>query len=118
MYSTCKDLLNAMNRNDDKCLILLAKTTFNIFSHYMSMKRSKNSGVYLYAPSYGGIRSALTHMCRVSGQEMDQLFKKELYQFMSGMKRVIDSNKSQYEISIEEGKKTTSFLIIWIYEKD
>ena len=62
MRAACKYALNAMCRNDDNCPILLEKMTFNIFSHYMSMKESKNSGVYLSATIYGGIRSALTHM--------------------------------------------------------
>ena len=109
MRATCKDAINAMNRNDDNCPILLAKMTFNIFSHYMSMKRSKNSGVYLSTTSYGGIRSALTHMYCVSGKDMYQGFKKELSQFMSGIRRVIDSNKRQYGISINEGKKAMGF---------
>ena len=47
MRAICKYALNAMNINDDNCPILLAKNAFNIFSHYMSMKTSKNSGVYL-----------------------------------------------------------------------
>ena len=48
MRATCKYVINAMNRNDDECPILMAKMTFNIFSHYMLMEKSKNSGVYLY----------------------------------------------------------------------
>ena len=43
MRVTCKDELKAINRSDDNCPILLKKMTFNIFSHYMSMKKSKNS---------------------------------------------------------------------------
>ena len=39
MRATCKDALNAFNRNDDNCTILLKKMTFNLFSHYMSMKK-------------------------------------------------------------------------------
>ena len=72
MHATSKYALNAMNRNDDNCPILLVKMTFNIFSHYMSMKSSNNSGVYLSATSYGGIRIEITHMYRVSGNEMYQ----------------------------------------------
>ena len=109
MCATCKDALKSINRNDDKCPILLAKMTFNILSHYMSMKKSKKSRVYLSATRYGGIRSALNHLYRVSGKYMDQVFKKELYQFMSGMKRLISSNKRQDGISLEEGKKAMSF---------
>ena len=109
IHTTCKAAFKAIKRNDDNCPILLTKITFNIFSCYMSMKKSKNSRLYLSATSYGGIRSALTHLYRVSVKEMDKLFKKELSQFMSGMKRVIASNKRQYGISIEEVDKATSF---------
>ena len=48
-------------------------------------------------------------MYRVSGKEMDQGFKKELSQFMSGIKRLIASNNRQDGISIKEGKKAMSF---------
>ena len=61
--------------------------------------------MYLSATSYRGIRSSPTHIYRVSGKDMDQGSKKELYQLMSGMKRVIDSNKRQDGISLEEGNK-------------
>ena len=49
MHATCKDAINAINRNDDNCPILLNKMTFDLFSHCMSMKKSENSGVYLSA---------------------------------------------------------------------
>ena len=39
MRAASKDALNAINRNDDNCPILLKKMTFNLFSHYMSMKK-------------------------------------------------------------------------------
>ena len=48
-------------------------------------------------------------MYSVSGKDTDQGFKKKLYQFMSGMKRVIASNKRQDRISLNEGKKAMSF---------
>ena len=57
------------------------------------MKKSKKPGVYLSATSSGGICSALAHLFSVSGKDVDQGFKKELYQFMLRMKRVIASNK-------------------------
>ena len=37
--ATCKDALKAINRNDDNCPILLEKMTFNLFSHYIPMKK-------------------------------------------------------------------------------
>ena len=45
----------------------------------------------------------------MSGKDMDQGFKKELSQFILETKRVIASNKRQYWISLEEGKKAIIF---------
>ena len=42
MRATCKDALNAININDDKCPILLERTTLNIFSYYTSIKKVRN----------------------------------------------------------------------------
>ena len=39
MCATCKAVLKAIHRDDDNCPILLEKMTFNLFSHYMSMKK-------------------------------------------------------------------------------
>ena len=39
MCATYKSVLKAININDDNYPILLKKMTFNIFSHYMSMKK-------------------------------------------------------------------------------
>ena len=100
MQATCKYLIKAINRNDDNCPILMEKITFDLFSHYTSMKKIKKSGVYLSATIYEGIRSALTSLYRASGNDMDQLFKKELSYFILVMKRVIASNKKQYGISL------------------
>ena len=50
-------------------------------------------------------------MYRVSGKDMDQGFKKEISQFMSGMKILIASNKRQDGISLEEGNKAMSFYV-------
>ena len=62
MRATCKDSLKAINRNNDNCPILMEKITFNLFSNYMSIKKGKNSGVYIYATSYRDIHIALTHL--------------------------------------------------------
>ena len=109
MCATCKSGLKGINRNGDNCPILLEKMIFNLFSHYMSMKKSKNSVVYPSASSYGCIRSALTHMYRVSGKYMDQEFRKELSQPMSVMKRAIASNSRQSGISLNELNKAIIF---------
>ena len=70
--ATCKDALKAINRNDDNCPILLEKMTFNLFSHYIPMRKSKILGVYLSATNYVGIYSALTHLYRASENNTDQ----------------------------------------------
>ena len=68
---------------------------FNVFSHYMSTKKSEKFGGYLSDTSYGGLRSPLTHLHRMSGKTMDGEFKKELSQFMSGMKIVVTAHKRE-----------------------
>ena len=107
MRATCKDTINAINRNDDNCPIILEKMTFNLFYHYMSIEKGKNPGVYISVNRYGGIRSALTHLYQVSEEDMDQGFKKELSQMV--IMRVISYNKRKYGINLEEGKNTMSF---------
>ena len=39
--ATCKDALKAINRNDDNCPILLEKMTFNLFYHYIPIKKKE-----------------------------------------------------------------------------
>ena len=62
MRATYKSERKSINRNDDNCPILLEKMKFDLFSHYIPMKKSKHSGVYLSTASYGGIHSELTHI--------------------------------------------------------
>ena len=109
MRASCKAALNAMNKSDDNCPIVLEKMTFNLFSDYMSTKKSKKSGGYLSATSYGGIRSALTHLYRRSGKTMEEDFRKDISQFMSAMKRVLAANKRETGATLEEGKRAMSF---------
>ena len=93
MRATCEDALEEVNRSDKNFPIVLDKLTFNVFSHYMSTKKSKKYGGYLSATSYCRVRSSLTNLYRVSGKTMGGGFKKELYKFMPGMKRVVAANK-------------------------
>ena len=92
MCATCKATLEEVNKSDNNCSIVLDKITFNIFSHYMSTKKSKKSGRYLSDTSYDGVQSPLTNMYCMSGKTMDVELNKELYQFILGMKRVVASN--------------------------
>ena len=43
MCATCEADLEEVNRSDDNYPVVLEKLTFNIFSHYMSTKKSKKS---------------------------------------------------------------------------
>ena len=74
--ATFKATLEEVNESDDNCSIVLKKITFDVFSHYMSIKISKNSGGYLSATRYGGVWSALTHLYCMSGKTMDGELKK------------------------------------------
>ena len=108
MRAACKAALEKVNKSDNNCPIVPEKMTFNFFSHYMSTKKSKKSGGYLSTASYCGVRSSLTHLYPMSGKTMDGELKKELYQFMSGIKRVVASNKRESGASLDEWKKAMS----------
>ena len=41
---TCKDALEEVNRSKNNYPIVIGKLKFNVFSHYMSTKKSKNYG--------------------------------------------------------------------------
>ena len=75
MCDTCKTVLEEVNKSDYKCPILLEKTTFNVFSHYKSTKKSKKSRGYLSSTSYGGFICALTHLYCMSGKTMNREFE-------------------------------------------
>ena len=59
---TCKAALEEVNRSNDNFPLVLEKLTLNVFSHYILTKKSKESGGYLSATSYGEFRSYLTHL--------------------------------------------------------
>ena len=74
--ATFKADMEEVNRSNDKCPIFLEKLTFNVFSHYMSTKKSKNSGGYLYDNRYGGVRSSFTNMyCMIRKTMEEGVFK-------------------------------------------
>ena len=111
MCATCKADLEEVNRSYNNCPIVLEKLTFNVFSHYMLTKNSKNSGGYLSATSYGEVRSSLTHVYRISGKTVDGGFKKELSQSMSGIKIVVAANKRESGASLDKGKRAMRFEV-------
>ena len=69
---TCKSALEDINRSNKKCPIVIQKMTFNIFSDYIPNKKSKKSGGYLSANSYGGVWSTLTRLYCVNGKTMER----------------------------------------------
>ena len=62
--------LEEVRKSDDNCPIVLDKMTFNVFYHCMSTKKSEKYGRYISTTSYGGVRSSLTHLYRMSGKTM------------------------------------------------
>ena len=68
--ANCKSDLKEINRSNDNCPIVLDNMKFNIFSDYMSTKKSNKSGGYLYANRYGGVRSAHTDLYGMIGNTM------------------------------------------------
>ena len=72
---TCKAALEEFIIGDNNCPIVLEKMTFNVFSPYISTKKSRKYGVYLSDTSYFGVRSSLTHLYRMSGKTMDKDLK-------------------------------------------
>ena len=74
MRATCKTALEEVNKSNDSCPIVLEKMTFNVFSHYMSTKKSKNSGGYLSDKSYGGLQISLTRLYCISDKTVDVEF--------------------------------------------
>ena len=76
MCATCRDDIEKVNKSDNNRPSVLEKLTLNVFFHYMSTKKSKKSGGYHSATSYGGVQSPLTHMYLMSGKTIDGEFKK------------------------------------------
>ena len=63
--------MEEVNKSNNNFPIVLEKMTFNVFSYYISTKKSKNSGGYLSDTSYGGVLISLTHLYRMSGKTTD-----------------------------------------------
>ena len=106
----CKFVLDALNKASDNFPIIFPSLKFNIFSHYLTTRRNKNK-CYLEKTTYGSIRSALTHLFRMSGQEMENTVMKEISQFMSGIQHTIVNNKITRGDSLNEGKRLMSFSV-------
>ena len=108
MRAVCKKALEGIRKGASNCPLILSKLTFNVFSHYLTTRKNKK-GKYLSKGAYSGIRSALMHMYRMSGDEMNDEFRKDMGQFISGMKRLVTKSKLDEGASLDEGKKPMSF---------
>ena len=104
MRKECKTAIAATEKGGNNCPIVLQKLTFNIFSHYLATRRTK-ANKYLSKTSYGGVRSALMHLYRLSGETISEDFNKLLREFLSGMKRTATQSKVDNGESLDEGKK-------------
>ena len=60
--ATCKSAFKDINRSNDNCSIVLKKKTFNIFSDYMSTKKSKKLGWYVSSTIYDVVQNYLAHL--------------------------------------------------------
>ena len=101
MRKICKDALDAVNKASYNCPIIIPYLTFKIFLHYLTTRRKKNK-CYLKKNTYGGIRGALTHLFRMSGQEMENTIMKEMSKFMSIIQRTIVNDKITRGESLNE----------------
>ena len=108
LRAECKSLLENINKDDHNSPIILEKMTFNVFSHYLTTRKTKD-GKLLSRSSYGGIRSALVYLHRMNGTEMPVEMQKDVSQLMCGIKRQVVKEKIGNGESLDEGKKPMSF---------
>ena len=89
---------------------ILQKITFNLFLHSLTKRHNKVIG-FLSKASCSGLRSAFVHMYCMSGETMSEVFKIDFSQFMSGMKRMVASQKDDSGESLDEGNKSMRYEV-------
>ena len=114
MRAICKLAPDGMNKTGSNSPIILQKINFNIFSHYLTTRRNEGGGFILKA-SYPRVRSALVHMYCMSGEKIPKEFNIELSQFMSGMKRMVASQKADIGEILDKGKKLMRYEVYKIF---
>ena len=95
---------------DSNSPIILQKITFNLFLHYLTTRWNKVGG-FLSKVCYSGVRSAFVHMYCMSGETMPKEFNIDITEFMSGMKRMVASQKAESGESLDEGNKLMSYEV-------
>ena len=84
--------------------------TFTHFSHYLSYHKQNQTGHYLSASYYEGMRSSLSHLFRCGDREMPRGFLKDLGTMMGGLKRSAAREKQDLGLKVTEGKVPLTFL--------
>jgi len=109
-----KSLLLRITKVDRNCPLILEKVTFSVFSHYLTNRKGK----MLSKSAYGGVRSALMYLHKISGYETPDHFKVDLSQFNRGINRKVAEEKQASSASLEEGKKPMSFEVYKLMAKN
>ena len=110
MRKACKQALDAINMHTGNSPVILPALTFNMFSHYLT-SRKRGTGAYMGKATYNGIRSSLCHMYRMSGQVMSDDMQRQMSVLMSGMKRVVASDRVARGESLDEGERPMAFAV-------
>ena len=116
-----KDTIAVIDRHDPDTFPFYAdRLNFAIFTRFMNTrKKAINVQIegtdqfeevpgYLSKSMYDGMRSALMHMYRLMGVQMDPTFQKLLAQYVKGLKRVVAENKKNTGQKLTEGKRPMS----------
>ena len=90
--------------------IVLEALTFEHYSEYVT-SRKKTNGSFLSIYSYSGMTSALRHLFRVTGVEMNSDFVRSNSHFMAAMKRTITKAKADLGVELSEGKRPMTFEV-------
>eukprot|EP00980_Cylindrotheca_fusiformis_P027304 scaffold19845_cov136-Cylindrotheca_fusiformis.AAC.1 len=104
----CKKALENVNKTDKNCPIILETVTFNVFSHFLTTRKSKRGGM-LATSSYGSVRSALVYLHAKAGYQTSSEFNDEMRVFNRGLKRKFVEERQASGESLEEGKKAMNF---------
>ena len=110
MKKVCKEALQNTRRELKNSPVLLDKLTFNVYSDFLSTRKSKGENM-LAVSTYGLYRSSLMELYRASGCDMNEDFKRDLHVFMGGIKRSVATEKLEKGLKLDEGKKPMSFEV-------
>ena len=100
----CNNWLDSLDNDTTKnCPINLANLNFEIFSRYISTRKTVK-GEYLSKITYGGMQSGLSHLYRCCDLEIPDNFSADMTTLMQGMKRTVARDKQKKGTRVEDGK--------------